>query len=97
MSNKLYVGNISYQTTEESLRGMFEDGGFSVQSVNIIMDRNTGQSKGFGFVELDSADAAQGAIDSLDGKEVDGRPIRVNVARERQDRGGGGGGNRDRY
>ena len=94
MSNKLYVGNISFQLDENSLEQAFGEFG-SVKSVKIISDRETGRSKGFGFVEMDSPDEAQTCIENLDGKEVEGRPLRVNVARERTDnnnsRGGGRG------
>ncbi len=83
--NKLYVGNLSYDTTEEGLRSHFEQAG-EVQSASIIMDRMTGRSKGFGFVEMGSADDAQKAIDECDGKELDGREIRVNIARPKEDR-----------
>ena len=95
MSSKLYVGNLTYQTTDEGLQGVFEDGGFTVQSVNVIMDRQTGRSKGFGFVELDSPESAQSAINALDGKDVDGRNIKVNVAQDKPRRDDGG--RRERY
>ncbi len=96
MNNKLYVGNISYQTDENVLEKTFGEHG-SVKSARVITDRDTGRSRGFGFVEMETEEEAQTAIDNLDGKEVDGRTIRVNVAREREGgreggRGGGGGG-----
>lgn len=92
----IYVGNLSYNTTEESLRQAFENYG-AVEKVNVIMDRETGQSRGFGFVEMESDDAGQAAIDGLNGQELDGRRLKVNMARPRTDnrrdfRGGGGGG-----
>jgi cold-inducible RNA-binding protein len=92
--SKLYVGNLSYQTTEETLREVFEEDGRTVQSVAIILDRETGRSRGFGFVEMGSPADAEAAISALDGRDVDGRRIRVNEARERRSRGGprGGGG-----
>jgi cold-inducible RNA-binding protein len=85
MSNKLYVGNISFNATEESLTSTFSQFG-TVGSCKIITDRDTGRSKGFGFIEMGSADEAQKAIDSLDGQEFEGRQMRVNVAKERETR-----------
>lgn len=90
--SRLYVGNISYDTTEETLRTAFEEEGRSVGQVTIIKDRETGMSRGFAFVEMGSPADAAAAITALDGQEVDGRRIRVSEARERQDRRGGGGG-----
>lgn len=95
MDNKLYVGNLSYSTTEDDLHTLFSDAG-SVQSVAVIKDRDSGRSKGFGFVEMASDADAQKAIDLFHGTEYQGRPLTVNVARPREDRprfdGGGGGG-----
>ena len=91
MGKKLYVGNLSYETTNESLEQMFAAYG-SVQSAQIVMDRETGRSKGFGFVEMGSDQEAQAAINGLNGKEVGGRSLTVNEARPREDRGGGRGG-----
>jgi cold-inducible RNA-binding protein len=96
MNNKLYVGNLSYSTGEARLREAFEPFGALV-SVSIITDRMTGQPRGFGFVEYESADDAKRAVDSLNGQQVDGRTLNVNVARERSasprfEGGGGGGG-----
>ena len=85
MSKKLYVGNLSYSTTEESLASVFEAYG-PVLSTTIIKDRETGNSKGFGFVELEDEGQAQRAIESLSGREVDGRRIRVNEAQEKRPR-----------
>ena len=99
MAKKLYVGNLSYSTTEGALSELF--GGFGeVASVNLITDRMSGRSKGFAFVEMTEYDAAQEAINQLNGKEVDGRSIKVAEARpKRENRGGygGGGGRRDRW
>jgi cold-inducible RNA-binding protein len=99
MAKKLYVGNLSYSTTEGALSELF--GAFGeVASVNLITDRMSGRSKGFAFVEMAEYDAAQEAINQLNGKEVDGRSIKVAEARpKREDRGGygGGGGRRDRW
>ena len=91
MAKKLYVGNLSYDMTDSELQTLFETFG-AVQSVQIIMDRDTGRSKGFGFVEMSGAQEAQAAIDGLNGKEINGRQLTVNEARPREDRGGGGGG-----
>jgi RNA recognition motif-containing protein len=90
LSKKLYVGNLSFTTTEEELRAAFERHG-SVDSVNVIMDRETGRSRGFAFVEMDDASAADDAMRALDGSDLGGRNLKVNEARDRQ-RGGGGGG-----
>lgn len=89
MSTKLYVGNLSFDTSTQDLEAMFAESG-TVQSTNIIEDRETGRSRGFGFVEMSSAAEAQAAISSLDGKEVDGRNLKVNEAKPREDRAGGG-------
>jgi len=91
MGNRLFVGNLSWDTTEDTLRSTFEQGGRTVKDVHIVNDRETGRPRGFGFVELSSSQEAQAAMSELDGIEVDGRPIRINEARERQGRGGGGG------
>ena len=85
MSNKLYVGNLSYQMSESDLTQAFGEHG-NVLSAKIITDRDTGRSKGFGFVEMETADEAQKAIEGLDGKDVSGRNIRVNVAKERTEK-----------
>jgi RNA recognition motif-containing protein len=90
MGKKLYVGNLTYGVTDATLATMFEPHG-SVQSAQVIMDRDTGRSKGFGFVEMGSDQEAQAAIAAMNGKEVDGRSLTVNEAKPREDRGGGGG------
>lgn len=90
MSKRIYVGNLSYQTTEGDLTSLFEQAG-QVDSVNIITDRDTGRSKGFAFVEMDNDDAAK-AIAQFNGTEVNGRALTVNEARPREERSGGGGG-----
>ena len=99
MNAKLYISNLSYSTTEDSLRDAVSAVA-EVESVRIITDRETGRSRGFGFVELKSADDLQKAIDALNGKDVDGREVRVAEAQERTERprggGNGGGFNRDR-
>lgn len=87
MSKNLYVGNLSYSTTDDQLRDLFAQHG-TVTSAAVIMDRDTGRSRGFGFVEM--SDGGEAAIDALNGQEVDGRQLTVNEARPRQPRGGGG-------
>jgi RNA recognition motif-containing protein len=91
MGKKIYVGNLAYGVSSSDLQQMFEAHG-TVQSAQVIMDRDTGRSKGFGFVEMDSDQEAQAAIAALNGQQVDGRTLTVNEARPREDRGGGGGG-----
>lgn len=90
MATKLYVGNLSFNTTDAELQALFSQHG-SVGSCQIIMDRDTGRSKGFGFVEMGSDDEARTAIQELDGSDFGGRSIKVNEARPREPRGGGGG------
>jgi len=85
MQKKIYVGNMSYGTQEEDLRNLFAAYG-QVESVNIITDRATGRSKGFGFVEMADGSAAQAAIAALNSREVDGRTLRVNLALDRPQR-----------
>ncbi len=87
----IYVGNLSFDTTEEQLRQAFEGFG-EVTSVNIITDKYSGESRGFGFVEMSSKDAATAAISGLNGQELNGRTLNVNEARPRAERGSGGGG-----
>ena len=89
----IYVGNLSYSITEEDLRALFAEFG-DVSSAKLIIDRETNRSQGFGFVEMSSNDAANKAVDELNGREVSGRALRVNEARPREERprhGGGGG------
>ena len=89
MSSKLYVGNLSFNTTTQDLEEMFGASG-TVESTNIIEDRETGRSRGFGFVEMSSKEEAQNAISALNGKEIDGRALTVNEAKPREENGGGG-------
>ncbi len=89
---KLYVGNLSYGVNDSSLRAMFEAHG-AVESATVVVDRDSGRSKGFGFVEMSDADAAK-AIQALNGSQHEGRTIRVNEARPKTEGGGGGGGGR---
>lgn len=93
-NNKLYVGNMSWNTDEEGLRAAFTPFG-SVQEVAIITDRDTGRPRGFGFVTMGSDDEASEAVSAMDGQTLDGRPLRVNIAESRRG-GGGGGGRRER-
>ena len=98
MAKKIYVGNMNYNTSEDTLRQLFAQYG-EVVSVNVITDRYTGRAKGFGFVEMASEDAARAAMTALNGKEVDGRQLKVNEAndkpRDSNRSGGGGGGSRE--
>ncbi|WP_416760228.1 RNA recognition motif domain-containing protein [Roseateles sp. So40a] len=91
MGNKLYVGNLAYSVRDESLQESFSQFG-TVISAKVMMDRETGRSKGFGFVEMSTDAEAQAAIDGMNGQPLEGRAIVVNVARPREDRPGGGGG-----
>ena len=91
MATKLFVGKLSFDTTNDSLQALFTQYG-KVVSAQVIMDRGTNQSKGFGFVEMEDQVAAQAAINALDGKEFEGRTIVVNVAKPREDRPQSGGG-----
>jgi RNA recognition motif-containing protein len=93
MGKKLYVGNLPFSIEEEKLSEVFAAYG-TVESTKIIIDRETGRSKGFGFVEMSSDDEAQQAIENLDGSDCDGRSMRVNEARPMEPRRGGFGGNR---
>ena len=103
MGQKLYVGNLSYEVSSADLEALLSPHG-TVQSAEVIMDRDTGRSKGFGFVEMGSDTEAQAAISALNGQDQGGRALTVNEAKPRQPRtgggggyGGGGGGRRDRY
>ncbi len=95
MSSKLYVGNLSFETKEEDLTTLFQQAG-TVESARIITDRISGQSRGFGFVEMGSSQEAAKAIELFNGHSVNERNLTVNEAKEREERGGGGGG-RGRY
>jgi cold-inducible RNA-binding protein len=100
MSNsKLFVGNLSFNTTENDLRDTFAAHG-TVNEVNLLMDKDTGRPRGFGFVTMSTAEEAEAAISALNGKEIDGRALTVNVAKPREERSGGGrsgGGGRREY
>ncbi len=91
METKLYVGNLPYNTTEDELRTLFSQAG-TVASVALIKDRDTGQSKGFAFVEMSNQGEAEKAIQTFNGYSMGNRPLKVNMARPREERGGGGGG-----
>jgi len=103
MSTRLYVGNLSFNTNKPSLQDAFAATGGEVTDVHLVSDRETGQSRGFGFVTMATADQARNAIAQMNGAMLDGRALRVNEAEERPARsgggggGGGGGGRRDRY
>ncbi len=105
MGSKVYVGNLPFSVDEQQLRTLFEEGGREVLEVKIVTDRDTGRPRGFAFVNMASQEEAQAAINALNGFEVGGRTLTVNMAREQQPRGGGsgrggfgrGGGRRDRY
>ena len=102
MGKKLYIGNLGYDVSSTDLETLLSPHG-TIQSAEVIMDRDTGRSKGFGFVEMDSDAEAQAAISALDGKDQGGRALKVNEAKPREPRSGGGGGygggggGRDRY
>src|SRR5712692_4014780 len=97
MSTKLYVGGLPYSTTEQQLSELFSQQG-SVTSAKVITDKFTGQSRGFGFVEMSTTEEAQKAISALNGTQLDGRPLTVNEAKPQEKRTGGGfGGDRNRY
>ena len=91
MNTRLYVGNLSFNTTADSVRTAFQEFG-TVSDVHLVSDRETGRSRGFAFVTMGTAEDATNAISGMDGKQLDGRPLRVNEAEQRQERGGGGGG-----
>ena len=96
MGKKIYVGNLSYSANDAALQDLFSVHG-TVVSAEVIMDRASGRSKGFGFVEMGTNEEAQAAISALDGQDVGGRPLKVNEAKPREDRGGGGGRGRGGY
>jgi cold-inducible RNA-binding protein len=91
MAMKLYVGNLSFQTTSEELQQLFAQAG-TVESASVVEDRDTGRSRGFGFVEMASKEEGEKAIEQFNGTDMNGRNLTVNEARPREDRGGGGGG-----
>ena len=93
MSNKLFVGGLSWNTTDDGLRSAFETFG-AINDVKVITDRDTGRSRGFGFVTFDDAADAETAIEKMNGTELDGRTLNVNVAQDNRRGGGGGGGGR---
>ena len=93
MSNKLFVGGLSWGTTDDGLRAAFEQFG-TINDAKVITDRDTGRSRGFGFVTFEDADDAATAIDKMNGTELDGRSLNVNVAQDKRRGGGGGGGGR---
>lgn len=98
MGTRLFVGNLPYSVDDQKLRDMFAELG-GVETASIVTDRETGRSRGFGFVEMTSEDEARAATEKLNGQDIDGRRLTVNEARPRENRrgGGGGGGRRDRW
>src|SRR5215831_4430008 len=96
MNNKLFVGNLSFNTTENDLQDMFAAHG-TVTEANLMMDRATGRPRGFGFVTMGSPEEAQKAAEALNGRSVDGRALTVNMARPQERSGGGGGGGRRQF
>jgi cold-inducible RNA-binding protein len=96
MSMKLYVGNLAFQTNSQQLQELFAQAG-TVESASVVEDRETGRSRGFGFVEMSSEDEASSAIQQFNGRELDGRSLKVNEAKPRENRSNGGGGNRGGY
>jgi RNA recognition motif-containing protein len=96
MATKLYVGNLSYQTNDQDLSQLFAEFG-TVTSADVVVDRYSNQSRGFGFVEMSTQDEANAAIEGLNGKQVGGRALVVNESRPRESSGGGGGGSRGGY
>ena len=97
MGNKIFVGNISFDTTEQDLNDLFSKDGRQVERVSIVTDRDTGRPRGFGFVEMTSAADTSAAISALDGQDLGGRPLRVSEAHDKPRGGGGGGGGRGGY
>jgi cold-inducible RNA-binding protein len=96
MSMKLYVGNLSFNTSNEDLQNLFAGAG-TVESASVVEDRETGRSRGFGFVEMSSREEGAAAIQQFNGREIGGRALNVNEAKPREDRAGGGGGGRGGY
>ncbi len=92
MATRLYVGNLPFSASEDQIRDLFAQNGRAVTDVRLITDRETGRPRGFGFVEMASREEADGAIRQLNGFSLDGRPLTVNEAKERERSGGGGGG-----
>ncbi len=92
MSKKLFVGNLPYTTTEDALREIFAADGRNVSRVTIVTDRDSGRSRGFAFVEMASDEEAQAAVSALNGRDMDGRQLRVDIAHDKPGGGGGGGG-----
>ena len=92
MGTRLYIGNLSFKTTEDTLRAALSEGGRGVKEVHIVTDRETGRPRGFAFAEMATEADAKGAIEALEGSDLDGRSLTVNEARERAPRAGGGGG-----
>ncbi len=92
MAKRLFVGNLSFNTTQDGLAALFQQGGWQTSSITVVADRETGRSRGFAFVDLVNDADLPAVIKGLDGKQLDGRALRVNEAEERKPRSGGGGG-----
>ncbi len=90
MGNRLYIGNLSFETTEEVLRALLAEDGRKVKDIHIVTDRETGRPRGFAFAEMANEGEAQAAMQALDGRDLDGRALKVNEAKERAPRSGGG-------
>jgi len=97
MGNRLYVGNLSFRTTEDSLRAALEEAGGTCKDIHVVTDRETGRPRGFAFAEMSSDQDAQAVIEAWDGKELEGRNLTVNEAKPRPAGGGGGGGGGGRW
>ena len=95
MNNRLFVGNLAFHTTEDGIRRTFSNFG-AVSEVTLVLDRESGRSRGFAFVSMSNGDEANNAMESLNGSDLDGRELKVNIAEERKPRGGGFGGGHDR-
>jgi len=94
MTTRLYIGNLNWNTTEDTLQAVLSENGRNVKDLHMVLDRETGRPRGFAFAEFETEAEAQAAIEEMDGMNLEGRELRVNVAQERPRQGGGGGGRR---
>jgi RNA recognition motif-containing protein len=97
MGNRLYIGNLSWDTTQDTLHAVLAENGRNVKDLHMVMDRETGRPRGFAFAEFNTDEEAQAAIEQMDGMNLDGRNLKVNEAQPRPQRGGGGGGGGGRW